>query len=56
VTVAVYEQPQLAPGERAPLGSAVLRIPEKYISMETTDLEFSVVTGANELNIALSSQ
>ena len=56
VTVAIYDQPQLAPGERGALGSAVLRTPEKYLSVETTDLEFTVGAGANELNIELSSQ
>ena len=56
VTVAVYDQPEVAPGERAAPGSAPLRTPEKYFSLETTDLKFTVEPGVNELNIELSSQ
>jgi hypothetical protein len=56
VTVAIYDQPEVAPGERAAPGSAPLRTPEKYFSLETTDLEFTVNPGANTINIELTSQ
>lgn len=55
VTVAVYDQPELAPGERAPPGSAPLRTPEKYMSLETTDLRFTVSAGTNTIDVQLSS-
>jgi hypothetical protein len=53
VTVAIYDQPELAPGERAALGSAVLKTPEKYMSLETTDLKFTVAPGENKIEIPL---
>ncbi len=56
VTVAVYDQPEVASGERAAPGSAPLRTPEKYFSLETTDLKFTVAPGANEHNIELTSK
>jgi hypothetical protein len=56
VTVAVYDQPDVAPGERAAPGSAPLRTPEKYFSLETTDLNFTVEPGSNTIDIALSSK
>lgn len=55
VTVAVYDQPVLNPGERAPPGSAPLRTPEKYLSVETTDLQCEVQAGANTIDIKLTS-
>lgn len=55
VTVAVYDHPELAPGERAAPGSAPLRTPEKYFSLETTDLEFTVSPGDNTIDIELNS-
>lgn len=55
VTVAIYDQPDVAPGERAAPGSAPLRIPQKYISAKTTDLKFSVTSGKNEIDVPLSS-
>jgi hypothetical protein len=56
VTVAVYDQPKLAPGERAALGSAVLKTPEKYLSVETTDLKYTVAAGSNSIPVELSSK
>jgi hypothetical protein len=56
VTVAVYDQPDLAPGERAAPGSAPLRTPEKYFSLETTDLQYTVNPGDNTINIELTLQ
>jgi len=56
VTVAVYDQPEVAPGERAAPGSAPLRTPEKYLSADTTDLQVTVIQGANELDIKLKSK
>jgi hypothetical protein len=56
VTVSVYDQPQLAPGERAALGSAVLKTPEKYMSLETTDLKFTVAPGTNTIPVELTSK
>lgn len=55
VTVAIYDQPKLAPGERAPPGSAPLRTPEKYVSADTTDLQFEVQAGANTIDVPLVS-
>jgi hypothetical protein len=56
VTVAVYDQPDVAQGERAAPGSAPLRTPEKYFSLETTDLEYTVNSGNNTINVELTSQ
>lgn len=56
VTVSVYDQPQLAPGERAALGSAVLKTPEKYMSLETTDLKYTVESGSNTIPVELTSK
>lgn len=56
VTVAVYDQPEVGPGERAAPGSAPLRTPEKYFSLETTDLEYTVNPGDNVINIELTSK
>ena len=53
VTVAVYDQPKLAPGERAAPGSAPLRTPKKYFSVQSTDLRFAVVPGKNKIDISL---
>lgn len=55
VTVAVYDQPEVAPGERAAPGSAPLRTPEKYFSLETTDLKFTVEPGDNTIDIPLKT-
>jgi hypothetical protein len=55
-TVAIYDQPTLAPGERAALGSAVLKTPEKYLSVETTDLKFTVAPGENTIPVELTSK
>lgn len=55
VTIAVYDQPEVAPGERAAPGSAPLRTPEKYLSSTTTDLQFTVQDGSNAIDIPLSS-
>lgn len=56
VTVAIYDQPELDPGERAAPGSAPLRIPVKYSSLETTDLEYTVDSGNNEIDISLVTE
>lgn len=56
VTVAVYDHPKLAPGERAPIGSSRLRTPEKYFSLDSTDLRFTVEPGENTIDIPLVSE
>lgn len=53
VTVAVYNHPEVKAGERAAPGSAPLRTPEKYLSLGTTDLRFTVEPGKNEIDVSL---
>ena len=41
---------------RAEIGSAPLLTPEKYLSLESTDLRFTVPPGENTIDIQLTSE
>ena len=56
MAVQLYEPPQgLAPGERRWEPSKLL-VPEKYISMETSGLEYTVEPGSNTIEIELTTE
>jgi hypothetical protein len=56
VSVSVFDQPaDVKPGERS-MKEAKLVTPEKYVSAETSGLEYDVAPGNNTINIELKSK
>lgn len=55
VSVAVLDQPPVAPGERS-MVAAKSKIPEGYNKVETSGLEFEVKPGSNTIDVPLTSK
>jgi hypothetical protein len=55
VSVSVFDQPPVKPGERS-MVEAKLVTPEKYVSAETSGLEYDVKPGSNTIYIELKSE
>jgi len=55
VSVSVFDQPPVKPGERS-MVAAKLITPEKYVSAETSGLEYDVERGSNTIEIPLTSK
>lgn len=55
VSLTVFEAPKGRPGERL-YGASKMITPEKYSSVGTSGLEYEVKSGANTINIDLSSK
>lgn len=54
VSVTVFDQPEIAPGERS-MTPPKLVTPSKYADPETSGLEYTVEAGKNTITIELSS-
>ena len=55
VSVSVFDQPEVKPGERS-MTPAKLVTPQKYADTETSGLQYPVEPGENTINIELSSK
>jgi hypothetical protein len=55
VSVSVFDQPEVKPGERS-MVPAKLITPQKYADTETSGLEFTVEPGKNDIDIGLISK
>lgn len=55
VAVAIYDPPDLQPGERATTPSKLIS-PEKYSTHATSGLEYDVTSGSNTIDIELTSK
>lgn len=55
VSVSVFDQPPVQPGERS-MTPAKLVTPQKYADTETSGLQYAVEPGDNTINIELSSK
>jgi hypothetical protein len=54
VSVSVFDQPEVKPGERS-MTPAKLVTPQKYADTETSGLQYTVEPGENTIDIELSS-
>jgi hypothetical protein len=54
-SVAVFDQPEVKPGERS-MVPAKLVTPQKYADTETSGLQYTVEPGDNSIDIELSSK
>lgn len=55
VSIQAFRPPNVPPGERSFEPSEPL-VPEKYLQVDTSGLEYSVQSGSNEINVELTSQ
>jgi hypothetical protein len=55
VSVSVFDQPEVQPGERSNV-PAKLVTPQKYADTETSGLQFTVEPGKNDIDIELTSK
>jgi hypothetical protein len=55
VSVSVFDQPEVQPGERS-MTPAKLVTPQKYADTETSGLQYTVKPGDNTIDIELSSK
>ena len=55
VSVSVFDQPEVRPGERS-MTPAKLVTPQKYADTETSGLQYTVEPGENTIDIELSSK
>jgi hypothetical protein len=55
VSVSVFEQPDVPPGERSTI-PAKLVTPQKYADVQSSGLQYTVVPGKNTIDIELSSK